>query len=72
MKFTEAVKILMQSAERDVGGCGRGYRSTTEEWRKRVSEAWVVCFRKIHRRDPDESDLFNAGISFVIEGREGA
>ncbi|MFX0200512.1 MAG: hypothetical protein ACFFCW_30710 [Candidatus Hodarchaeota archaeon] len=58
-----AIAILMEAASRDVRGSGLGMRSTTEEWRRSVSEAWKVAFRYVHKRDPNDSDMFNAGMS---------
>lgn len=63
MTFPNAVRILMECAERDVRGCGMGLRETTDEWRRIVSEAWTVAFRKVYRREPGPNEYFNAGIS---------
>jgi len=59
MTLNEAIRVLMQAAERDVTGMGMGYRVTTDQWRKQVSEAWVVAFRRAYKREPDDSDYWN-------------
>ena len=68
MTLNKAISILMLAAERDVRGAGKGYRSTTQEWRVTVSEAWTVCFCRIHKREPQFSDYYNSGIE-TIKGR---
>jgi len=62
MTFPQALRVLMQAAERDVGGCGRGFRSTSDAWRIKVSEAWVIVFRRLNKREPDDNDFFNSGM----------
>ena len=63
MKLREAIQILMQSACRDVTGSGLGFRSTTDEWREKVSEAWTRCFKYVNGFEPMDSDYFNNNIS---------
>lgn len=52
----------MKSASRDCMGSGLGYRSTTDEWRAKVKEAWIVAYKRVYKCDPDASVLFNAGM----------
>jgi hypothetical protein len=61
--LNKAIEILMRSASNDVIGMGCGMRSTTEEWRNKVSVAWAVAFRRVARREPDASDYFNYGMT---------
>ena len=75
MTLNKAISILMSVAERDVRGAGMRYRSTTNEWRATVSEAWTRCFCHIHKQKPRYSDYFNSGIdtpadNAVISGGE--
>lgn len=63
MTFPGAVRVLMSAAARDVAGTSCGIRQElTEERRETVREAWIVAFRRINKRDPDHSDLWNAGL----------
>ena len=76
MTFMQAIRVLMLSAQRDVQGCGMGYRSTSDEWREKVSEAWTVCFKKVNGRTPDTSAYYNSGMPQPVarewaQGKEG-
>jgi hypothetical protein len=62
MKLNDAILIVMQSASRDVRGSGMGYRSTSDEWRVNVLEAWAICFKHIYKREPTDNDYYNAGM----------
>jgi len=62
MTLNEAIQILMECGTRDVTGSGMGYRETTDEWRRKVSKAWTVCFKRIHKREPDDNEYFNANM----------
>ena len=68
MTLNKAIGILMKSAERDVRGSGLGYRSTTEDWRREVSEAWTVCFFRLYKRKPQYNDYYNSGIEVPVSG----
>jgi hypothetical protein len=63
MTLNEALRVLMESASRDVRGSGLGYRSTTDEWRAKVSEAWAVAHRRVYRWEPTAGDYRNAGMT---------
>ena len=63
MTLRAAILILMECAQRDVRGSGMGYRATTDEWRTKVAEAWTVAHRRVYRREPGDSEYFNAGMS---------
>jgi len=60
--FRNALLILMKAAENDVRGSGMGYRSTSTAWREEVQQAWSIVFRRVHKRDPDTNDRYNAGM----------
>ena len=62
MTLNEALRILMQAATNDARGSGLGYRSTSDEWRKTLSEAWTVAHRRVYKWEPTQSDYFNAGM----------
>ena len=62
MTLNDAIRILMQAAERDVRGSGMGYRNTTDEWRAKVATAWVVAFRRVNGREPRDADFYNSGM----------
>ena len=64
MTLNEAILILMECARRDVTGSGRGYRSTTDAWREKARDAWMVAFRRVYKREPERSDLFNVNMMF--------
>lgn len=66
MKLKDAIQILMRSGSNDVIGQGCGIRSTTDEWREQVAEAWYVCFKYLNKREPYDSELHNAGISYYL------
>ena len=63
LTLNEALKILMECASRDSTGSGQGYRSTTDEWREKVSKAWAVAFKRVNKREPESNDYFNACIN---------
>lgn len=63
IKLKDAIQTLMDSAVRDVTGSGMGYRTTTDEWREKVSLAWERCFQYVNGRKPDYSDYFNSNMS---------
>ena len=62
MTLNEALRVLMQAASNDVRGAGMGFRSTSDEWREKVSRAWAVAHRRVYRWEPTESDYNNAGM----------
>ena len=62
MNFSQALVVLLKTAENDVRGSGLGYRSTSDEWRKLVSHAWHVVFKRIYKREPGDNERFNAGM----------
>jgi len=64
MTLKEALLILMQAASNDVRGSGLGIRSTSEEWRTKVSQAWAVAHKKAYGWEPDESAYRNAGMEY--------
>lgn len=67
MTYKEAVRILMRCAARDVIGAGCGIRSTEEEWKRTVSVAWAICFKKDYGRWPDRCEFRNSGMSPIEE-----
>ena len=44
-----------------------GFRSTTDEWRDKVSEAWGVCFTRVYHWKPTFSEYRNAGMHFPCQ-----
>ncbi len=62
MKLNQAIRVLMDSAQRDVRGSGLGFRSTDDAWRTTVTEAWTVAFKHIYKREPAPNEYFNAGM----------
>lgn len=62
MRRREAIRILMECAQRDVTGSGQGYRETSNEWRATVSEAWAVAYKMVYFVAPSENDFFNANM----------
>jgi len=42
MTKKQAIQTLLESAKRDIQGSGMGYRSTSDEWRKKVIEAMKI------------------------------
>jgi len=71
MTKRKALSILLQAAQNDVEGSGRGIRSTSDDWRKQVTEAWMVVFKMVNHRAPDGSDLFNAGLMMYARDSNG-
>lgn len=61
-QLKQAIYVLMQSAQRDVIGSGMGYRSTTDEWREKVVNAWETAFQYINGFRPSGNDFLNAGL----------
>jgi hypothetical protein len=63
MTMREALLVLMDAASRDAQGAGLGIRSTSDEWRAKLAEAWAVAHRKAYGWEPDGSAYRNAGFS---------
>ena len=65
MKQREAIRVLLRCAENDVRGSGMGFRSTSDAWRDKVSEAWLVIWTKAYHRPPSENEIHNAGMCTI-------
>jgi len=59
MTKKEAIKILIESACRDIIGSGKGIRDTTNEWREKVRQAIKKLWKEVYGRDMTESEKFN-------------
>lgn len=57
MKKREALRILLESAQRDVKGNGRGFRTSTLEYRNRVKEAVKKIWKDAYGREISDNDL---------------
>lgn len=62
MSLKEALRILMKAASNDARGSGLGFRSTTDDWRRQLSEAWAVAHKRVYGWEPTDSEFFNAGL----------
>lgn len=62
MKKREAIQILIQAGVNDYVGSGKGFRSTNDDWRKKVREAIKVMWKHLNKREITETELFNLGI----------
>lgn len=63
MTLREALLVLMDAASRDARGAGLGIRSTSDEWRAKLAEAWTVAHKKAYGWTPDSSAYRNAGLA---------
>jgi len=59
MTRKQALQILIRAATNDIGGQGRGYRSTTDEWRDKVKEAIEKIWKDTYGFEMSDSDRFN-------------
>lgn len=57
MTKKDALSILIESAKRDIAGSGMGYRSTSEEWRKKVKEAIKRIWNDVYSFPFDEKNI---------------
>lgn len=62
MTLKAALEVLMKAAVNDARGSGMGYRSTTDEWRDQLAEAWAVAHKRVYGWEPSEGEYFNAGM----------
>ena len=62
MSLKAALEVLMKAAVNDARGSGLGYRSTADEWRDQLAEAWAVAHKRVYGWEPMESEYFNAGM----------
>lgn len=58
----EALRILIKASSRDIIGAGKGYRSTSNKWRKTVSEAIIKLYKDAYNRNIKASDKYNLHI----------
>ena len=62
MTKKEALKILIKAGSNDIIGSGMGYRKTSDEWRKTVSDAIRKLYKDAYGMEVDASVEFNLGL----------